>query len=145
MEQLIWKSIEEIDSLELFEILRLRSEVFIMEQRCIYPECDDHDREALHLQYLSDGILTGYLRLIPLQNLEYSVGRVVVRFGFRRQGLGQKLLAAADVQAQKLGAVRLRLNAQVRYRHTYQRAGYSPSCPPFDEEGILHLPMQKKL
>jgi ElaA protein len=145
MEQLVWKRLEEMDSLELYQILRLRCDIFILEQRCIYPECDDADTAALHLQYFSDGQLAAYLRLIPRPKNVYSIGRVVVRQSFRGQGIGISLLQEAIAKAGMLDAQTLVLNAQLRYRQLYERSGFTMSGAPFDEEGILHVPMEYRL
>lgn len=134
-----------MDSLELYEILRLRCDVFILEQRCIYPEHDNMDIKSLHLQYLLNGKLVGYLRLIPDSNNTFSVGRVVVKSDYRKMGIGKKMLEEALRLAKSMGGTNLKLNAQVRYRNTYVQTGYKICGAPFDEEGILHIPMNQSI
>ena len=81
MNNIIWtlKAFAELNPFELYQILRLRSEVFVVEQNCIFLDADDLDAQSLHLQGRSDGELIAYVRILPpgLCYAEPSIGRVV--------------------------------------------------------------------
>ncbi|MCB0468982.1 MAG: GNAT family N-acetyltransferase, partial [Aequorivita sp.] len=82
------KTFEELSIVELYEMLRLRSEVFVVEQDCVYQDIDGKDQRALHLLGWEDGILVGYTRCFRAGDYfdEASFGRVVVRENYRKLG-----------------------------------------------------------
>lgn len=127
---------------ELYEILRARSEVFVLEQKCLYQDLDGADREAYHLWLADEDGIEAYLRVLGpgVRFPEASIGRVLSRK--RRQGLASRLLDAGIRTAQeKFGASAIRIEAQTYARALYERAGFVRVSEEFLEDGIPHIEM----
>ena len=139
---------EELTPDLLHQILKLRQEVFIMEQNCIYPDIDEYDCLSLHLTVSKEqNELVGYCRLLPagLLYTEASIGRVVISKSFRKRGIGRELM----IQAHKFcfyhfQTQSVRLNAQHYLERFYQRLGYYSVSEPYDEDGVMHIQMFKE-
>ena len=99
METISWtlKSFSELNPFELYQILRLRSEVFVVEQNCVFLDLDNLDAKSMHLQGRKDGELIAYVRILPpgLAYDEPSIGRVVTSPNARRTGAGKALMKKA--------------------------------------------------
>ena len=135
----------ELERDELYELLRLRAEVFVIEQNCVYLDPDGKDRhpEALHLLGRApDGALAAYLRILPagLSYPQVSFGRVLTAPAFRGQGLGDPLIEAAlaVIEARWPGAD-VQIGAQAHLQDYYGRHGFAPSSEPYVEDGIPHI------
>jgi ElaA protein len=132
---------------DVFDLLRLRCEVFIVEQRCAYPDPDDKDRhpETRHLLgRTADGTLAAYARLIPpgLSFSEASFGRVITAPGFRGCGLGDVLAAEILRHLQALWPGHaIQIGAQAHLTGYYGKHGFLVSSEEFDEDGIPHRHM----
>ncbi|MEJ2871844.1 GNAT family N-acetyltransferase [Actinomycetospora sp. OC33-EN08] len=123
---------------DLYAVLALRVDVFVVEQRCAYPELDGRDLEAEHWWSRADGgELTACLRVLAEPDGTTRIGRVVSAPAFRGTGAGAALFGAA--LAILPGAVVL--GAQVRSQGFYERFGFTVSGPGYDEDGIPHVPM----
>lgn len=123
---------------ELYEILRLRSEVFVVEQECVFLDLDDRDREesAIHLWLDDGGEVVGYARVLR-EGRGTSVGRVVTAPTRRNVGLGAQVMnAALDVAARPVA-----INSQSQLVGWYARFGFVTSAAEFIEDGIPHTPM----
>lgn len=139
------KSFDELDVYELYEILKLREEVFCVEQDCPYVDCDRKDFKALHLQILCDGEIAAYTRLLPAgvsYENEASIGRVIVREKYRKNKLGYMLMkesikAVRDILEEE----RIRISAQHRLLNFYSNLGFSPVGDIYPEDGIPHIAM----
>ncbi|QDH71202.1 GNAT family N-acetyltransferase [Marilutibacter alkalisoli] len=136
----------------LYDLLRLRSEVFVVEQDCAYLDIDGKDRhpEAWHLLGLApDGSLVAYLRIMPPglghgsgDFAEPSIGRVVTAPGWRGKGLGDPLLREGIALAEReWPGTPIRLGAQSHLQHYYARHGFVPASEPYVEDGIPHVEM----
>ncbi len=132
---------------ELYEILRLRCQVFIVEQNCVYEDVDGEDRGAWHLLARDgQGKVCAGLRIIPRKGGEPAhMGRVVVRPDCRGEGLGRELVrrgleAARDV----LGEREIRIAAQAYLQRFYESFGFRALAAPYDLTGILHVDMEWK-
>ena len=140
--QVYVKAFEELSPAELYAILRLRVEVFMLEQKCLYPDLDGLDRQALHVWLSEDGELAAYLRLLPrgVRSENVMIGRVIaVRRGC---GLGARVMREGIRAArEKLGAGRICLEAQVYAQGFYEKLGFRRVSEPFDEDGIPHVKM----
>lgn len=127
---------------ELYDLLAVRTAVFVVEQRCPYQEVDRADREAYHVWLRSQAGIEAYLRVLPrgVTFPDVSIGRVIaVR---RRQGLGSRILAEGmRVARERLGAGRIVLEAQVYARGLYEKAGFRACSQEFLEDGIPHIKM----
>ncbi|WP_189115420.1 GNAT family N-acetyltransferase [Pilimelia terevasa] len=132
----------QLDPHTLYEVLRLRAEVFVVEQDCPYQDLDNRDVEptALHVWSTGDGALLGYLRVLEEPDGTARIGRVVVRGAARGTGVVQRLMHAALAH---IGARPSVLAAQAHLERFYARFGYRACGPGFDEDGIPHLPMRR--
>lgn len=145
--ELIIKRFDELTVDELYEILRLRVDVFVVEQECPYPDVDGRDPAALHV-FLRDsgGVIQAYLRLLPPgQTFETaSMGRVIARQ--RRQGLGTQIVAAGiRAASDQMGADVLTIEAQTYARKLYEQFGFVQTSEEFLEDGIPHIQMRLEL
>lgn len=143
----IVKSFRELSASELYEILRLREAVFIVEQNCPYPEADGKDPDAIHMWYgEADGRVEAYLRLYHKKGEPgtVQVGRVVTSPDVRGTGLGRKLLHEGIRYAvEEMSAERLYLEAQVYAIGFYEKEGFEVSSGEFLEDGIPHVEMRR--
>jgi len=139
------KSFTELSSLELYKILQLRINVFMLEQDCLYPECDDKDLKGNHL-FLTDGEqCLAYARLLP-PNVSYpncsSIGRVVVHAGFRQHKYGQDLMnRAIDSLKTEFPEYPIRISAQEYLKRFYSDLGFQIESEVYLEDDIPHLEM----
>lgn len=139
------KRFGELTPEEVYEILRLRCDVFIVEQKCAYPDIDGRDPFAYHLFCRNeDGSIGAYLRILdPGQTFrETSVGRVLVRKDLRGGGLAKTLLKKAmDFTETVLCRRQIRIEAQSYLTEFYQSFGFAPCSDVFLEDGIPHIEM----
>lgn len=140
--ELIVKSFEELTAGELYDILRVRVQVFVVEQKCPYEEVDGRDRRAYHVFLRDTTGIKAYLRVLDrgVSFDEVSIGRVLTTE--RGCGLGHKILAAGIAAAQeKYGAEAIRIEAQTYARRLYESHGFRQVGEEFLEDGIPHIPM----
>lgn len=138
------KSFEELSTLELYNILKLRSEIFIIEQNCVYQDIDDKDLKCHHLMCLVDGKLAGYTRIVPhgLTYEDASIGRVVIGTAYRGLGLGKQLIEHSIKGCQDiLKESKIRISAQLYLLKFYNALGFKEVGIPYDEDGIPHIEM----
>ena len=127
---------------ELYEIIKLRVEVFVVEQNCIYQDLDDIDQEAYHVYIREEGKMVAYLRVIDKGKRldEVSIGRVISLK--RRQGLGTKLMhEGIQVAKEKFGAKRIKIGAQRYAKPFYEGCGFRQISGEYLEDGIPHIYM----
>ncbi len=132
----------ELDAATLYALLRLRVDVFVVEQACAYPELDGRDTEpgTRHLWLTAAGATTGYLRLLDDPDGVVRIGRVVVAPSARGAGVAGRLMAAALAEAGERPAV---LDAQAHLVRLYERHGFAVTGPEYLEDGIPHVPMAR--
>lgn len=132
----------ELDAATLYALLRLRVDVFVVEQACAYPELDGRDTEpgTRHLWLTAAGVTTGYLRLLDDPDGVVRIGRVVVAPSARGAGVAGRLMAAALAEAGERPAV---LDAQAHLARLYERHGFAVTGPEYLEDGIPHVPMAR--
>jgi len=145
-----WSSFENLSTSELYGILKLRQEVFIVEQKCIYLDCDGLDNKAWHLTgILSTGKqheLVAYLRIIlPGIKTEYaSFGRLLTHKKIRKKGIGSELLKEAISYTNRLyPGSSIQISAQLYLESFYKNFGFVSVSEPYDEDGIAHIEMIK--
>lgn len=141
-----WKSFDELTAREVYAILAARSEVFVVEQNCVYRDIDDADQAAWHLAAYDDGgQLAGYLRvLLPdAQDPDVRIGRVLTTAAFRGMRLGNALLSRAleHIRTQWPDTP-VSLHAQAHLQRFYGAFGFEPSSDVHDEDGIAHVWMR---
>jgi ElaA protein len=146
MEKIDWslKKFEELSSLELYEILQLRSEVFVVEQKCVFLDMDDKDQFSQHLQGRIDGKLAAVVRILPpgLAYDEPSIGRVVSSPLFRRKGVGIELMKTAINETISLyGDVPIKIGAQLYLKKFYESFGFLHCSETYLEDDIPHIKM----
>jgi ElaA protein len=133
---------EQLDSETLYQLLRLRVDVFVVEQHCAYPELDGRDIEpdAMHL-WLTDGddkAPLGYLRVLTEPTGAARIGRVAVAPAARGAGIARRLMTAALTQVGERPCV---LDAQANLVEFYRSLGFEVTGPEYLEDGIPHVPM----
>ncbi len=139
------KSFSDLTPQELYDVLKLRQDVFIIEQDCIYPDCDNFDQEGMHLMgYENDQIAT-YLRILGpgMTYKKYvSLGRVITAPDFRKRGLSYTLIQIAiDYLQQKYPSYEIKISAQSHLEKMYEAKGFKKCGNPYLEDGIPHIPM----
>ncbi|UNM95746.1 GNAT family N-acetyltransferase [Ignatzschineria rhizosphaerae] len=132
---------------QLYQILQLRSKVFVVEQNCPYLDIDSQDQEAIHLWFEDKSqAITTYLRILPKTATRKNVmiGRVVVHHDFRGQGLSRTLLLEAFLWITKnLGEEPIEISAQAYLLEFYQSLGFKQTSEIYLEDNIPHLDMLK--
>ncbi len=137
-------SFEELDTSQLYALLRLRSEVFVVEQDCVYQDIDNKDQFARHVLMYMQGELVGYTRLFgPGQYFERSsIGRVVVSERIRGRSLGRLLMKKSmDELYRQYGRVDIEISAQQYLTAFYEELGFQPFGQGYLEDGIPHIRM----
>ena len=136
-----WQRFDEFSTEGLYQLLRFRQAIFVVEQRSPYPDLDRLDQEASHLLLRIDGELAGCLRLSPPPRLR--IGRVAVAAERRRQGLGCKLMAEALTQCRgRHPGHAILLTAQGHLAGFYESLGFAATSQPYDDFGVAHIDMR---
>jgi ElaA protein len=134
-----WQRFEQLSADKLYELLRFRQSIFVVEQRSPYPDLDGLDQSAWHLLLHVDGVLAGYARLIPTP---LRIGRVAVLAELRRQRFGRRLMEETLLfcRAHYPGTPVV-LTAQTYLVPFYRSFGFEPTGAPFDDFGVAHVDM----
>ncbi len=139
-----YKHFSELSLDELYDILKLRSEIFVVEQNCIYNDLDDLDKEADHQLLRRNGEIIAYARLLKpgTRFAEYSIGRVVVKHSERGNGLGIRLMEEArKYMVNNWGASKIKVSAQKYLQKFYENLGFKVTTEEYLEDGIPHIGM----
>ena len=140
------KKFEDLTAFELYAILQLRNEVFVVEQDCVYQDADNKDQPAFHFMGWKEGKLVAYTRIIPPGILypEAAIGRVVTSPSARLHGLGRELMQHSIEHINKLfGKVPIKIGAQVYLLNFYTSLGFLQTSGIYLEDGIEHAEMVK--
>ncbi len=142
-----WKNFASLSPDELYDIISLRERVFVVEQNCVYLDCDGIDRNSWHLSGYAGGSLAAYLRVVMpgIKYKEHALGRVVTAPEARGSGYGKDLTreALARVHAQ-FGASPIRISAQAYLEKFYGSFGFTRQSEEYLEDGIPHIEMLRK-
>jgi ElaA protein len=141
------KAFQELTVDELYALLKLRSEVFVVEQNCVFLDQDDKDQQCHHVLIFSDHELVAYSRLVPagLSYAEMAIGRVVTSPAARGTGLGRKVMELSIEHCHRLfGLGDIRLGAQTYALGFYESLGFVSDGDVYDEDGIEHIEMVRK-
>ena len=136
------KRCDELTLEELYEILRLRMAVFVVEQACAYQDIDDKDQAAVHAWLSDDDGIAAYLRVMDrgVYDEEVAIGRVISLR--RRQGLATQLMReGVRIAREVFGADVISVEAQVYARGLYEKLGFRLASEEFLEDGIPHIRM----
>jgi ElaA protein len=138
------KKFDELTPHQLYAALRLRSEVFVVEQTCVFLDMDNKDQSSYHLMGWNDDKLVAYTRLIPpgIAYKEPSIGRVVTSPSVRGTGIGKEVMEKSIEEAARLfGKKAIRIGAQLYLKKFYGSLGFEQSSDIYDEDGIDHIEM----
>ncbi len=138
--KVVAKFFNELTTKELYEILKARAEIFVVEQNCVYQDLDDKDYESLHVFYEEDSKVAAYLRAFYRDGNVVQIGRVLtIQHG---TGLGGKLLKEGIAQLkEKMNPRQLYIEAQCYATGYYEREGFKVCSDEFLEDGIPHVQM----
>jgi len=140
-----YRAFDDLRTIELYKILALRGEVFVVEQKCIYKDADGNDPKAMHVMGWRDESLVAYARVLPpgVKNTEPSIGRVAVAPEARGQGLGKRAMQKAmECIVTSFGPVPMLISAQANLTDTfYLTLGFKCRGDVYDEDGIPHIAM----
>ncbi len=139
-----FKHFNELDNNELYEILTLRSKVFVVEQNCIYLDTDDKDQKSWHLYGYIDHKLIAYSRILPpgISYEEASIGRVVTDPEYRNNGYGIDLMKLAiEKTKSQFNVSQIKISAQCYLLKFYTELGFTTSSDEYLEDDIPHVEM----
>lgn len=141
-----YKSFEELSLKELYTVLQLRSEIFVVEQNCVYQDLDGEDYRAIHFLCTSDqnkGDLVAYCRIFMPESKqeEAKIGRVLVKEEHRTAGYGRKMMMSAMKWINQQGVDKMRLEAQTYLIGFYSSLGFEAQGEEYLEDGIPHISM----
>ena len=137
------KGFEDLSPMELYDILKLRSEVFVVEQNCVFLDMDGKDQYCDHVMVYTDR-LVACARLVPpgVSYTEMSIGRVVSHSSVRRLGAGKFLMEESlRLLFQKYGVCPVKIGAQFYLKKFYESFGFVQWSDIYDEDGIDHILM----
>lgn len=140
-------TLNKFDSLsvrELYAILKLRNEVFVVEQNCVYPDTDDKDQLSWHLCGWDGDQLAAYCRIIPpgISYPDACIGRVVTALPYRKAGIGREIMKQAIEKTCTLfNTGTICIGAQCHLEKFYTSLGFQTSGPEYLEDGIPHIHM----
>ena len=148
--ELIWKwyTFNELTTEELYAILKLRQEIFVVEQQCIYMDCDTFDKDSYHLAGWGKSgkthELTAYLRVMYPQKTGQlpRIGRLLVHSDMRQKGIGNLLIhkALKHIQSHQPGS-KVQISAQAYLIDFYKTLGFQVTSDIYEEDNIPHIDM----
>jgi ElaA protein len=140
------KPFKELSTTELYEILQLRSEVFVVEQNCVYQDVDGKDEKAIHVLGYYEGVLATYSRLFKPNDYfaDSSIGRVIVKESHRDKKLGHDLMRASIAAIKELfDETNITISAQLYLLKFYESHGFVAVGESYLEDDIPHIEMRK--
>lgn len=141
------KSFEELTKHELYYLLQLRSEVFVVEQDCVYQDIDGKDEKALHVLGIKNNKIIAYTRVFKPGDYfkEASIGRVVVAKNERQFKYGYHLMEASIKSIEDYyDTVLIKISAQVYLKKFYKNLGFNEMGEEYLEDGIPHIVMTRE-
>ncbi|MFD2517350.1 GNAT family N-acetyltransferase [Salinimicrobium flavum] len=144
--QISIKTFEELSLHELYQLLQLRAEVFVVEQDCVYQDIDGKDEKALHVLGFEGDQLVAYTRIFPpgIYFSEAAIGRVVVKNQSRKNRFGHEILKASiEAIEKRFDTRKIKLSAQTYLTKFYESHGFMQTGEGYLEDGIPHIAMVK--
>lgn len=138
------KAFKNLTADELYEIIKLRNEVFVVEQNCVFQDADNKDQECLHFMGWIKNDLAAYTRLSPPGYIykEVSIGRVVTSPAFRKKRIGYTLMEKSIEECRKhYGNAIIKIGAQYHLKKFYTSFGFKQVSDIYSEDGIEHIYM----
>jgi len=142
------KSFESLSVQEIYYILRLRSEIFVVEQNCVYLDLDNKDQKALHLFGIFEGKIVAHARLFKpgISFVHASIGRVTVDAKFRDRKWGHELMQnAIDGILTHYNQTEITIGAQLYLKKFYESHGFVQTSEMYLEDDIPHIQMDKSV
>jgi len=140
----ICKKFDELTPLELYAIMRLRNEVFVVEQNCVFQDADNKDQQCYHLAGWQENMLIAYTRIVPAGIIydQISIGRVVTSPEHRGAGTGKLLMKKSIQYAHDFfGELPIKIGAQLYLKQFYESLSFVQSSDIYLEDGIEHIQM----
>jgi len=138
------KAFDELTPNELYRVMQLRSEVFVVEQNCVFLDADNKDQECFHCMGWLHDELAAYTRIAPPGYIykEASIGRVATSRLHRKKGLGRLLMQQSiEICSLRFSHADIKLGAQYYLREFYESLGFIPIGDTYIEDGIKHIYM----
>jgi ElaA protein len=144
---MIWlcKKFQELTPEELYQVLKLRIAVFVVEQDCVFQDCDDKDQASWHFMGWENGELVAYSRLMPpgLAYEQASIGRVVTATKVRQTRTGKELMNRSIKEVYNLyGKIPITISAQLYLKRFYESVGFTIVSDVYIEDHIEHIKMR---
>lgn len=140
----ICKHFNDLTNTELYDLLRLRSDVFVVEQNCVFLDLDDRDQQCHHVLFYDGQTIVASSRLVPpgVSYPEMSIGRIVTSMAVRGTGVGKQLVDFSIAECRRLfGGGPIKIGAQLYAKKFYESFGFVQSSDVYDEDGIDHIKM----
>ena len=138
------KKFDDLSAIELYKIMQLRNEVFVVEQNCVYQDADNKDISSWQFMGWANEKLVAFTRLLPpgLAYEQASIGRVVTSPSARRSGIGKELMERSIKEIKNLfGEVPIKIGAQLYLQKFYTSLGFVQTSEIYLEDGIKHIEM----
>jgi ElaA protein len=138
------KKFNELTALELYKILKERINVFVVEQECPYPDCDDKDLESYHIYCEDNGEVIAYARILPkgISYEEMSIGRILTKHNHRGENLGFDLVKKALTFIEnELNETEVKISAQKYAETFYNKLSFVTISEEYLEDNIPHVKM----
>lgn len=138
------KKFDDLSAIELYKIMQLRNEVFVVEQNCVYQDADNKDISSWQFMGLANEKLVAFTRLLPpgLAYGQASIGRVVTSPSVRGSGIGKELMERSIKEIKNLfGEVPIKIGAQLYLQKFYTSLGFVQTSEIYLEDGIKHIEM----
>lgn len=142
--EIVYKKFQELDIHELYLILKLRVDVFVVEQNCPYPELDNKDQMAIHVLGYIDGNLAAYARVFHLNDYfegYTAMGRILSLDQYRGKGLGRKIVQASIDYINQQKPTSIKISAQTYLSKFYESMGFVAQGDEFLEDDLPHIYM----
>lgn len=140
----IYKKFDDLSPHELYSILQLRNEVFVVEQNCVFQDADNKDQPSYHFMGWMNDKLVAYTRIVPPGIIyeQPSIGRVITSPAVRKTGIGKELMKkSVDITKEIFGNVRIVIGAQLYLKKFYESLGFQKNSKEYLEDGIRHIEM----
>ena len=146
--ELQWKCVlfDELTVHELYAIMHLRNEIFVVEQNCVFQDADFKDLHCYHLMAWHGNTLAAYTRLVPpgIAYTEMSIGRVITARAYRGAGLGRQLMEKSILNCTLIfGEKPIKIGAQLYLKKMYESFGFQQVGDIYLEDGIEHIYMHR--
>mgnify|MGYP003602809362 CR=1 FL=1 len=149
MNNIVWKikTFDELTTSELYQIIKARVDVFVVEQNCPYPDLENYDQKAIHIWAENDGEVLAYCRIFDkgIKYTETSIGRVLTTENGRGKNLGKQLIQyAVEVIENRFNTPEIRISAQDYLLRFYSYFGFEETEKKYLEDNIPHTEMFRK-